>query len=146
RAGEPGGRAIARSVTLPIVPRGAAIGVRKTFKDGELGNGQTATFEVIMANGDGRRIGRQGVRWTLSKVTRNYQWFYQDGRWNYEGVKSTRRVSDGEIAVGETSPARIAAPVQWGNYRLDVSADGAEATETSVSFSVGYETDKTADA
>lgn len=145
RVGEPGGRAIARSVTLPIVPKGAAIGVRKAFKDGELGNGQTANFDVIMANGDGRRIGRQGVKWTLSKVTRNYQWFYQDGRWNYEGVKSTRRVSDGEIAVAENAAARIAAPVEWGNYRLDVSADGADATETSVSFSVGYETDKTAD-
>lgn len=145
RVGEPGGRAIARSVTLPIVPKGAAIGVRKAFKDGELGNGQTANFDVIMANGDGRRIGRQGLKWTLSKVTRNYQWFYQDGRWNYEGVKQTRRVSDGEIAVAENAPARIAAPVQWGNYRLDVTADGADATETSVSFSVGYETDKTAD-
>lgn len=145
RVGEPGGRAIARSVTLPIVPKGAAIGVRKAFKDGELGNGQTATFDVIMANGDGRRLTRPGVKWTLSKVTRNYQWFFQDGRWNFEGVKSTRRVADGEIAVAEGAPARIAAPVQWGNYRLDVTADGPDSTETSVSFSVGYEADKTAD-
>ncbi|PTM41050.1 alpha-2-macroglobulin [Bosea sp. 124] len=145
RVGEPGGRAIARSLTLPIVPKGAAIGVRKAFKEGELGNGQTATFDVIMANGDGRRLTRPGVKWTLSKVTRNYQWFFQDGRWNFEGVKSTRRVADGEIAVAEGSDARIAAPVQWGNYRLDVAADGPDSTETSVSFSVGYEADKTAD-
>lgn len=145
RVGEPGGRAIARSVTLPIVPKGAAIGVRKAFKDGELGNGQTANFEVIMATGDGKRLARPGVKWTLSKVRRNYQWFFQDGRWNYEGVKTTRRVSDGEIAVSETGAARISTPVEWGNYRLDVAADGADATETSVSFSVGYETDKTAD-
>lgn len=145
RVGEPGGRAIARSLTLPIVPKGAAIGVRKAFKDGELGNGQTANFEVIMASGDGKRLARPGVKWTLSKVRRNYQWFFQDGRWNYEGVKTTRRVSDGEIAVSETGTARISAPVEWGNYRLDVAADGPEATETSVSFSVGYETDKTAD-
>lgn len=145
RVGEPGGRAIARSVTLPIVPKGAAIGVRKAFKEGELGNGQTASFDVIMANGDGRRLARAGVKWTLSKVTRNYQWFFQDGRWNYEGVKSTRRVADGEVAVSEAAPARIAAPVEWGNYRLDVAADGPDSTETSVSFSVGYEADKTAD-
>lgn len=146
RVGEPGGRAIARSVTLPIVPKGAAIGVRKAFRDGELGNGQTARFDVIMATGDGRRLARPGVKWTLSKVTRNYQWFFQDGRWNYEGVKSTRRVADGEIAVAADAPATIQAPVQWGNYRLDVAADGPDATETSVSFTVGYETDKTADA
>jgi uncharacterized protein YfaS (alpha-2-macroglobulin family) len=145
RVGEPGGRAIARSVTLPIVPKGAALGVRKAFKEGEIGNGQTATFDVIMANGDGRRLARPGVKWTLSKVTRNYQWFFQDGRWNYEGVTSTRRVADGEIAVTEAAVARIAAQVAWGNYRLDVSADGPDSTETSVSFSVGYEADKTAD-
>lgn len=145
RVGEPGGRAIARSVTLPIVPKGAAIGIRKLFEDGALGNGQTASFEVIMANGDGRRLARQGVKWTLSKVTRNYQWFYKDGRWNYEGVKSTRRIADGEIATSETAAANISAPVQWGNYRLDVVSTGADAAETSVSFSVGYESDKTAD-
>ena len=145
RVGEPGGRAIARSVTLPIVPKGAAIGVKKLFGAGEIGNGQTARFEVIMATGDGRRLARPGVKWTLSKVTRNYQWFFQDGRWNYEGVKQTRRVADGEVAVSTTSAAQIAAPVQWGNYRLDVAADGPDSTETSVSFSVGYEADKTAD-
>ncbi|MCU4178556.1 alpha-2-macroglobulin family protein [Bosea sp. BH3] len=145
RVGEPGGRAIARSLTLPIVPKGAAIGVKKLFREGDLGNGQTATFEVIMANGDGKRLSRPGVKWVLSKVRRNYQWFFQDGRWNYEGVKTTRRVADGEIAVAEAAGARIAAPVEWGNYRLDVTADGGDATETSVSFSVGYESDKTAD-
>ncbi|AMJ61326.1 alpha-2-macroglobulin family protein [Bosea sp. PAMC 26642] len=145
RVGEPGGRAIARSLTLPIVPKGAAIGVRKLFKEGEIGNGQTAGFEVIMANGDGRRLARPGVKWTLSKVTRNYQWFFQDGRWNYEGIKQTRRVADGEVAVSANAPATISAAVQWGNYRLDVAADGPDSTETSVSFTVGYEADKTAD-
>lgn len=145
RVGEPGGRAIARSVTLPIVPKGAAIGVKKLFDDGSLGNGQNAAFDVIMANGDGRRLARPGVKWTLSKVTQNYQWFFKDGRWNYEGVKTTRRVADGEIATGETAPANISAPVQWGNYRLDVVSTGSDATETSVSFSVGYESDKTAE-
>ena len=39
---------------------------------------------------------------------------------------TTRRVADGEIAVGENAPARIAAPVQWGNYRLDVTSDGVQ--------------------
>jgi uncharacterized protein YfaS (alpha-2-macroglobulin family) len=145
RVGEPGGRAIARSVTLPIVPKGAAIGVRKLFRDGDLGNGQTASFDVIMASGDGRRLSRPGVKWVLSKVRRNYQWYFRDGQWNHESIKTTRRVADGEVAVVEAAAAKIAAPVEWGNYRLDVTADGAEAAETSVSFSVGYETDKSAD-
>jgi alpha-2-macroglobulin len=145
RVAESGGRAVARSLVLPIVPKGAAIGVRKLFKDGELGAGQIAGFDVIMAMGDGRRLAKSGVKWTLSKVSRNYQWFFKDGRWNYEGVKSVRRVADGEIALAAAAAARITAPVDWGSYRLDVRADGADAAETGVMFTVGHETDKTAE-
>jgi hypothetical protein len=145
RVGEPGGRAIARSVTLPMVPKGAAIGVKTLFNPEQLGAGQTATFDVIMATGDGRRLARGGLKWTLSKVTRNYQWFFSDGRWAYEAVKTTRRVADGDIAVTTSAPARIAAGIDWGNYRLDVQASGTDATETSVSFTVGYEAAKTAE-
>ncbi len=145
RVAESGGRAVARSVTLPIVPKGAAIGVKKLFRDGELGAGQTANFEAIMASGDGRRIARAGVKWQLSRVSRNYQWFFKEGRWNYEAVKSVRRVADGDVAMSATSPARIAAAVDWGSYRLDVRADGSDGAETSIEFAVGYSTDKSAD-
>jgi uncharacterized protein YfaS (alpha-2-macroglobulin family) len=145
RVAESGGRAVARSVTLPIVPKGAAIGVKKLFRDGELGAGQTAGFEAIMAYGDGRRIARTGVKWQLSRVSRNYQWFFKEGRWNYEAVKSVRRVGDGEVAMSATAPARIAAPVDWGSYRLDLRAEGADGAETSIEFAVGHSTDKTAD-
>ncbi len=145
RVAEPGGRAIARAVTLPILPAGTAIGVRKAFRDGDVGAGGEAAFEVILAEGDGRRVARSGVKWTLSKVNRTYQWFFQDGRWNYEGVKTTRRVADGEIAAAVDAPARIAARVDWGTYRLDVEAPGLDGAQTSVTFTIGYETDRTAD-
>ena len=42
RIGEPGGRALARSVTLPIVPAGAAIGVKSLFGEGAPAAGGTA--------------------------------------------------------------------------------------------------------
>ncbi len=145
RVAEPGGRAIARSVTLPILPSGAAIGVRKAFRDGDVGAGGEATFDVILAEGDGRRIARNGLKWTLSRVSRTYQWFFQDGRWNYEAVKTTRRVADGEVAAALAEPARIAARVDWGTYRLDVEAPGLDGAQTSVLFTVGYEADRTAD-
>jgi alpha-2-macroglobulin len=145
RVGEPGGRAITRTVTLPITPKGLAVGVKKLFEDGSLGDGQTATFDVIAAQGDGRRMERRGVKWTLSRISRNYQWFFLDGRWNYEGVKTARRVADGSIDLNATQPARIAAPVNWGSYRLDVIAEGGDGAETAVEFTVGYEADKTAE-
>jgi hypothetical protein len=142
---ENGGRGISREVTLPILPRGHRVGVRKTFQEGALADGGTATFEVVLAGGDGRRLARPGVKWTLSRINRSYQWFYQDGSWNYEATKSTRRVADGEVSVSDSAPATLAMPVQWGSYRLDVAAPGLEGAETSVSFSVGTEAERSAD-
>jgi uncharacterized protein YfaS (alpha-2-macroglobulin family) len=143
RVGETGGRAVERSVTLPILPAGPVIGVRKTF--GDLGEGGTATFDVVMAQPDGARLARPGVSWNLYRVERRYQWFNADGRWGFEPVKSTRRVSDGRIDLTADAPARIAAAVGYGTYRLEVRADGVETAQTSVTFTVGWSGDQTAD-
>ncbi len=135
---ENGGRGITRTVILPILPKGNVLGVKPLFEDGALGEGQTATFDVIMGTGEGRRLGRPSVKWTLSRIQRNYQWFFRDGSWNFEAVKTTRRVSDGEINVSATAIARIETTVSWGSYRLDVRAEGNDGSETAVTFDVGY--------
>jgi alpha-2-macroglobulin len=144
-ASEAGGRAVTRSITLPIVPKGVAIGVKPLFSEDEIGNGDTAKFAVILATGQGKRLARSGLKWQLSRITRNYQWFFKDGRWSYEGIKTSRRIADGELATLEATPAEIAAKVGWGNYRLEVHATGAEDAETSYDFHVGYVADAKAD-
>lgn len=121
RVAETGGRAVERKVALPILPSGPVVGVRKTF-GGDLAEGALATFDVVLASPDGTRLARRGVTWNLYRVERRYQWFNQDGRWGYEPVKQVRRVADGQIDVSATEAARIAVPVEWGTYRLDVKA------------------------
>lgn len=144
RVGEPGGRAVERSLTLPILPQKPVLAIRKNF-GGDLSEGATATFDVVAASPEGRRLARKGVTWTLLKVERRYQWFNSDGRWGFEPVKSTRRMADGAIDLTAEAPARIAAPVQWGSYRLEVRVDGDEIAAASVSFTVGWSGDQTAD-
>lgn len=144
RVAEPGGRAISRTVTLPILPEGPVLGVGKNFGS-DLAEGATATFDVVFAQPDGIRIARQNVAWSLYRVERSYQWFNSDGRWGYEPVKSTRRVADGRLDLAADSPGRIAVPVNWGTYRLDVAADGSGTARTSLTFSVGYSGEQTAD-
>ncbi|KAA2241032.1 alpha-2-macroglobulin family protein [Salinarimonas soli] len=143
RVAEAGGRAVERSVTLPILPAGPVIGVRKTFGD-TLAEGGTATFDVVAAAPDGRRIAR-AASWALYRVERRYQWFNNDGRWGYEPVKTTTRVADGRIEIGTQDPARIAAAVTWGSYRLEVRGEGPDAPATSTGFTVGWSGDQTAD-
>jgi len=145
RVAEAGGRAVERSVTLPILPKGPVVAVRKAF-GGQLGEGANATFDVLLSDPMGQRLASGNVAWSLYKVERRYQWYNSDGRWGYEPIKSTRRVADGRIAVGSDGPARISAPVEWGTYRLDVSApDLGESAQTSLSFTVGWSGDQTAD-
>lgn len=141
-ASEAGGRGVTRVVTLPILPKGAVIGVKPLFKDDELGDGATAKFGVVMATGDGKRLAKKGLKWQLSRISKNYQWYFKDGRWAYEGVKSTRRVADGEIATVENAEAEIAAKVGWGTYRIEVRGEDAE---TAFEFTAGYVADTRAD-
>ncbi len=144
RVAETGGRAVERSVTLPILPNGPVVAVRKAF--GQLSEGANATFDVVLASPDGQRLAGRNVVWQLSRIERRYQWYNADGRWTYEPVKSVRRVADGRLDVSANAPARISAPVDWGSYRLDVSAaDLGETAQTSLSFTVGWAGDQTAD-
>ncbi|MCA0400520.1 MAG: alpha-2-macroglobulin family protein [Proteobacteria bacterium] len=144
-ASESGGRAVNRAVTLPILPKGMAVGIKPLFSEGEIGEGGTAKFGVILATGQGKRLARQGLKWQLNKISRNYQWFYKDGRWAYEAIKNSRRVADGEIATSESAPAEIAAKVGWGSYRLEVRSTGTEEAESAHDFTIGYVADAKAD-
>ncbi|MBL8572131.1 MAG: alpha-2-macroglobulin family protein [Hyphomicrobiaceae bacterium] len=138
RAEETGGRAVARSVTLPILPPQPVIAVKKLFDPGSISAGAQAKFAVVAAGPDGTRLNLKNVRWELRKVTTRWQWFRSDGSWNSEKVVNSARVADGQMALGAGDPAQLAVPVDWGSYRLDVVADGGEAARVSVMFNVGW--------
>nr|WP_238249567.1 alpha-2-macroglobulin [Methylobacterium persicinum] len=142
--GEPGGRALSRSLTLPILPAGPVLAVRKTFAD--LKEGDLAGFDVVLATPDGRRLTRSGVTWTLSRVERTYQWYRADGRWSFEAGKTTKRVASGSVDLAAGAPGRIQAPVGLGAYRLDVSAPGLPQAAASLGFDVGWAGSETAQA
>jgi len=144
RVGESGGRAVERSVTLPIKPAGPVLAVKKLFNDLSLAAGTEAGFDVLALTADGERLAKQGVTWTLSRIDRRYQWFYQDGRWAFEAMKSSRRLSDGRIDLTAAGPARLAVPVEQGQYRLDLKADGGALQPVSLTFSVGWAGEVTA--
>ncbi len=144
RVAETGGRAVERAVVLPILPDGPVIGIRKAF--GKLAEGANATFDIVAAEPDGTRLDVPGASWSLYRVERRYQWFRSDGRWGFEPVTSTRRVASGTIDLTTGEPARISAPVAWGSYRLDVAGARVDLQPASVSFSVGWAGDQTADA
>jgi uncharacterized protein YfaS (alpha-2-macroglobulin family) len=143
RAGEPGGRAIERTVHLPILPQGGMIGVKKNF-GGDLSEGSVATFDVIAIGRDGQRTTRRNVSWSLYRVNNDYQWYRADGRWNFERVKSSRRLADGKIDIAAGDPAKISVPVGLGAHRLDLRSNDSTDMPTSITFDVGWSGNATA--
>lgn len=134
---ESGGRAVNRNTIIPILPQGPIIGIKKLFSDNDLTENSKARFEVVMAGADGTRLARAGLKWELKKVERRYQWFNSEGRWDYEVVKTARRVSDGVLDVATAAATPLAVDVGWGSYRLEITA-GANGPKTTIAFSVGW--------
>ncbi|MEA2936553.1 MAG: alpha-2-macroglobulin, partial [Alphaproteobacteria bacterium] len=145
RLAEPGGRAVERKITLPVAASGPMIGVKPLFSGRSLGEGENASFDVIVAAPEGTTLARTGLRYELLKVETRYQWYRRDGSWDFEPVKLTRRVADGQIDVAADTPARISMPVQWGRYRLEVSTSERGGPATSVGFDAGWYAEASAD-
>src|SRR5262249_20127171 len=142
---EPGGRAVERKLTLPVIPSAPMIGVKPLFSGRSLGEGENASFDVALVAPDGTALARAGQRYELLKVETKYQWYRRDGASDFEPVKSTRRVADGQIDVATDKLGRISLPVQWGRYRLEVSSGDRNGPVTSVGFDAGWYAEASAD-
>jgi alpha-2-macroglobulin len=145
RLREPGGRTIERTVTLPVDPKAARIGIKPLFKGDEVAEGEAARFEVIKLVADGRRAADGALTWTVFRLEQNWQWYSRDGQWNYEAVTLTRKVATGTAATTAELAATIEAKADWGRYRIEVaSADGS--VSSSMNFRAGWYGEEGADS
>jgi uncharacterized protein YfaS (alpha-2-macroglobulin family) len=142
---ETGGRAVERKLTIPVAPGDEMIGVKPLFLDKNVAEGDPANFDVVYVAPDGKAMARSGLRYELLKIESRYQWYRQGSSWDYEPVKSTKRVADGDVVIAADKPARITFSPQPGRYRLDVKSTDVDGPITSVQFDVGWYSDGSAD-
>ncbi|HEV7464209.1 MAG TPA: alpha-2-macroglobulin, partial [Methyloceanibacter sp.] len=145
RLAEPGGRAVERRLTLPITPKAAMIGVKPLFSGRSLSDNDTASFDVAMVAPDGKAITATGLKWQLLSIESKYQWYRNNGYWQYEPIKVTRRVADGTVDVAPDKTGKISVPVTWGRYRLEVAGPDPQGPETTIGFDSGWYADASAD-
>jgi len=139
---ESGGRAVERSLTLPVQPDAAMIGVKPAFSGRALADGASADFDVVMIAPDGAKQAAKAVRYELLKIESTYQWYRHNGQWEFEPVKRTERVADGKLDIDTEKPSRLSLSVKWGRYRLEVSSGDIV---TSVNFDAGFYAESRAD-
>jgi len=135
RVAEGSGRPVERRATKLLQPSADMIGVKPLF-DNVVAEGTEARFSLIGVNADTKATPMK-VKWAITRVDTNYQWYQSGGRWNWEPVISRARVAEGTADLG-AAPVEIAAAVQWGEFELLVErVDGVPAA-TSTSFYAGW--------
>jgi uncharacterized protein YfaS (alpha-2-macroglobulin family) len=134
---EPGGRPVRESVSLKMRPKPLYLGVHVDEGDA---SGQTAppvTLDVIAVNGAGGRISAPGVSYSLISENWNYDWYQQDGKWQWRRTSRDTVVSQGAIDVTAGAPARIRPRrLGWGDYRIELN--GPDGAKTIIRFTVGW--------
>jgi uncharacterized protein YfaS (alpha-2-macroglobulin family) len=130
RMAETGGRAVERKLVLPVAPAAAMIGVKPLFGDKSVTEGDKAEFDVVFASPDGKTLARDGLRYELLKIESRYQWYRQNNYWEYEPVKSTARVADGELTIPADKPSRISLTPRPRRFRLFVKSNDTDGPVT----------------
>ena len=143
---ESGGRTIERTVSLPVDQHMARIGIKPLFAGNQVKEGEPARFEAILLGADGKTVAAKDLKWQLMRLEHRWQWYSRDGSWNFEPVTHTRRVASGTVDATPDAPAKIEAKIDWGRYRLEVSASDGSGLISSVVFNGGYWADETADS
>ena len=135
RVAEGSGRPVERRVTKLLSPSSDMIGVKPLF-DYVVAEGTEARFNLVGVNAESKAAPMK-VKWAITRIDTNYQWYQTGGAWNWEPVVNRSRVAEGTADLG-TTPVEIAAAVEWGEFELLVErVDGAEA-ETSTTFYAGW--------
>jgi hypothetical protein len=142
---ESGGRAVERKLTLPIAPQAPMIGVKPAFNGRSLADGANADFDIVMVSPDGKTVEAKGLKYELLRVETSYQWYRENGQWNYEPVKRTQRVANGTVDAAADKPGHLSLPVNWGRYRLEVTTGDANGPVTSLIFDAGFYAEAKAD-
>jgi alpha-2-macroglobulin len=143
RMKEAGGRGVVRSASLPVTSPGNMLALKPEFDSGGLGEGQPAIISAIAIDPQGGRVAANGASWVLKRLTTTYQWYKANNRWSYEAVTTARKVTGGTVDIAFDKAAQISVPVQWGQYRIEITADGLAPSSTT--FSAGYYTSEKAD-
>ncbi len=147
RVAEPGGRAVERTATVPVLPGTPLIGVKPLFEGNQVAENETATFEAIAVAADGRTRRGQALTWQVLRLETRWIWTRGTNGWGSQAIVSTRRIADGQVQATASGEApKIGVPVPWGRYRLEVTGGGdVSGPTTTVIFESGYGAGGTAD-
>jgi uncharacterized protein YfaS (alpha-2-macroglobulin family) len=146
RVSEGSGRPVERQIIRALSPVAPMIGVKPLF-DGVAAEGKDARFNLVGIGTDLAPMAME-AKWVLTRIQTDYQWYSQDGSWNWQPLITRTPVAEGMAKLG-SGPVEIAGAVEWGEYELSVERTGGQPAATSMTFYAGWyapaDTDSTPD-
>ena len=136
---ETGGRTVTRTLKRTVWPAEALVGVRPLFdpKDGANDNAR-AGFELIRSDAKGDLLAASKLAVKLVRENRAYHWTYDnDNGWHFDYNVSYEDVQSRAVDVAAGGTAKFDVPVEWGDYRLEVT-DPATGLTTRFPFFAGW--------
>ena len=133
---EPGGRPVREGLNLKVRTKPVYLGVKIDQGDAKGGGDPTMNLDVIAADAAGRRIAANGVAYTLIAENWDYDWFQQDGRWQWRRTSRDVAVAKGTMNIAAGQAARIARRLGWGDYRLELA--GPQGARSVIRFASGW--------
>ena len=118
---ESGGRPVVRSLERTLWPAPALVGLRPLFVGAYAREGAAAEFEVVRADPQGQLLAAAALPVRLFREDRNYYWRFDDQRgWHSGFTESDELVYTGQVAVPAGGRGKLALPVKYGRYRVEV--------------------------
>lgn len=133
---EPGGRPVRESLFLKVRTKPVYLGVKVEQTDATGGNAAPVALNFIAVNARGERIAAPGATYTLIAENWDYDWFQQDGRWQWRRTSRDVVVQKGALNIGAGGAARITRRLGWGDYRVVVESPGG--ARSVIRFAAGW--------
>ena len=122
---EPGGRPVREGMTLKVRTKPLYLG--RQGRPGRRAAADAADRPSTSSRStpSGARVAAPGATWTLITENWDYDWFQQDGRWQWRRTSRDAVVAKGAVNIGAGAPARaVQRACGWGDYRLELDRPG----------------------
>ncbi len=116
---ESGGRPVVRSIERTWWPASTLVGLRPLFDGNVVQEGSLAEFEVARVDAAGAFVASKELLVKLVREERRWYWRYDDSRGWHSGYTVDEEPIEARKVVADAR-SKIALPVTWGRYRLEV--------------------------
>ncbi|WP_462269024.1 alpha-2-macroglobulin family protein [Desulfobacter sp.] len=119
-----GERPVVRNASWQVWPARNLVGIRNmsgTEDDpDQVPDNDTATFEVVLADTQGRLQAAQDLEVTVIREHREYYWEYKGDAWHWGCNSRFYPVDRFELDIPDQGKAQVTVPVEWGGYRIEI--------------------------